>query len=386
MPRMISRLLFISLLFLMSVLLFSCAAPTQEPSPPPVLSATDVVPTLGATATIPPSPIPPTPTPILPVISLENVWDIAPVLTYDNLGNSIRSIAFDPTGSYLAAITGGSSAGLDHRLRLWSMRDGQLVTQSEEYGIDTWDLAFSPRGDRVAVGLHDGRLLIYSVPDLTLVKTLSHPGQVNSVAYSPDGMYLAAGVAEAEGGVVYLWNVEQGVLVRRTLAHPYSVPGLAFSPTGQFLATGAVDRAVKVWQLSNGEIVRRLDQAGQGISVAFSPDNQSLASGMCAESTTGLICIDGQVWLWDTQGWGLEQTLTGPIDWVDAVDFSMDGAIVVGGSRDFAIYLWETSSGSMVRSMTGHTGSIQALDFSEDGRLLATGASDERVIVWAVRP
>ncbi len=386
MRKLISRWLVASLILLFCILLFSCAAPTQEPSPPAILSATDVVPTPEPTTTLPPSPIPPTATPDRQVISPDNIWDIAPLFTFNALGNNIRAVAFDPTGDYLAAVTGGSSAGLDHRLRLWSMIDGQLVSQTEEYGVDTWQLAFSPRGDRVAVGLHDGRLIIYSVPDLTLVTTLSHPGQVNSLAYSPDGMYLAAGVAEDEGGVIHLWNVDQGVLVRRTLAHPYSVPGLAFSPNGQFLATGAVDRAVKVWQLSNGELVRRLDQAGQGVSVAFSPGKEWLASGMCAESTTGFKCVDGQVWVWSTVGWQLEKQLSGPIDWVDVIDFSVDGSLLAGGSRDFAIYLWEPSSGKMERSLTGHTGSVQALDLSGDGRLLASGASDERVIVWAVTP
>jgi WD40 repeat protein len=351
-----------------------------------MLSATDVPPSPQPTVTSSPSPIPPTPTPIRPVIAQDNLWDLEPLHTFAALGNSIRTVAFDPASKYLAAITGGNSQGLDHRIRLWSTGTGELVAQSEEFGTDTWDVAISPRGDSIAVGLHNGQLTLYSIPELHQIRSYSHAGQVNSVAYSPDGMYVAAGVAEPEGGVVYLWNVDQGVLVRRSWAHPYSVPSLTFSPTGQYLATGAVDRSVKIWQVSNGQLTRTLDQAGQGLSVRFSTGNEWLGSGMCAQSTTGLRCIDGQVWVWSVGAWTIEQKLSGPVNWVESIAFSPDGSLVAGGGRDYAIYLWERSSGSLLRSIPGHQGAVDGLAISPDGRFLASGATDESVILWAIFP
>jgi WD40 repeat protein len=229
-------------------------------------------------------------------------------------------------------------------------------------------------------------MILYTVPELALITTFNHAGQVNSVAFSPDGMYLAAGVAEPEGGMVYLWNVDQGVLVRRSWAHPYSVPALAFSPNGQYLATGAVDRSVKIWQISNGQLIRTLAQAGQGSGIQFSSSGEWLGSAMCAQSTPALKCINGQVWLWQVDTWALHKQLTGPIDWVESMAFSMDGALVAGGGRDFSIYLWDRTTGSLLRSVLGHQGSVYSLEISSDGRYLVSGASDESVILWAITP
>jgi WD40 repeat protein len=386
MEKKVARWNIAMILFAMCIVLFACAAPIKEASPPARSSATDAPSTPEASATIPPTAIPPTPTAERPMISVGNVWDLIPLFRFEGLGNGIRTVAFDPAGDYLAAITGGNSQGLDHSVRVWSTGSGELIGQSAELGVDIWDVAFSPRGDSLAIGLHNGQVILYTRPDLKKLTTFSHPGQVNSVAYSPDGMYLAAGVAEADGGMIYLWNVDQGVLVRRSWAHPYSVPSLAFSPSGQLLASGAVDRSVKIWQLSNGELLRTLDQAGQGQSLSFSPGGEWLGSGMCSQSTTGFKCVEGQVWLWDVDSGALDKQLSGPIDWVDAVAFSADSALVVGGARDYAIYLWDRTSGSMLRSIASHQGGVEAVAVSRDGRFLASGASDESVILWAIAP
>lgn len=373
-------------IMLISQMLFACAAPSAEPSPPAMLSATDVPPTLASEPTASPTMIPPSPTAILEPITQENLWDLNPRYTFPGLGNSIRAVAFDPSGLYLAAITGGSSLGTDHSIRLWSTATGELLKQSEELGTDLWDIAFSPKGDSLAVGLQNGGLTIYAIPELSTIQSFGHTGQVNTVAYSPDGIYIAAGVAEAEGGMIYLWNTEQGVLVRRQWAHPYSVPSLAFSNNGQYLASGAVDRSVKIWQVSNGQLVRTLEQAGQGLSVRFSLDSTWLGSGMCAQSTSALRCIDGQVWLWSVGDWALDKKLTGPVDWIEAIAFSPDGSLVMGAGRDFALYFWDRSSGALLRSIAGHQGVVQGLALSPDARFLASAATDESVILWAISP
>jgi len=222
--------------------------------------------------------------------------------------------------------------------------------------------------------------------DLSNLGGLMHNGEVNSLAYSPDGGLLAAGVAEAGNGTVYIWDVAQQTIIRSFWAHPYSVPSMAFSPTGQFLATGAVDRSVKVWQVSNGRLLETLAQDGQGTSVIFSKDGSLLASAMCALSDANLKCLRGEVWLWNVPVWGLIRTLSGPVDWVEAVALSPETALVAGGSRDYGVYLWRLRDAVLLRTLIGHSGGVTAIAFSPDGRFLATGSNDESVILWAVEP
>lgn len=346
-------------------------SPTQAPSPLPT-----------QTATTPP----PTATPLPQIIDEANIFDLAAVRTLSGHGNSVKALSFSPDGETLAVSTGGNSNRHEYRLRLWDVSTGNLIATSEELDAIAWDVVFTPGGEIIATALRDGRIVFLDSKDLSNIGSLKHNGEVNSLAFSPDGGLLAAGVAEAGNGMVYIWEVDRRAIIRSFWAHPYSVPSMAFSPTGQFLATGAVDRSVKIWQVSNGGLVKTLAQDGQGTSVIFSKDGSLLATAMCALSDANLKCLRGEVWLWNVPDWGLIRTLSGPVDWVEAVALSPETALVAGGSRDFAVYLWRLRDAALLRTLIGHSEGVSAIAFSPDGRFLATGSNDESVILWAVEP
>ncbi len=372
-------------LLALSLGVFACvvtggAVPTTTSLPPSPTLSPSPLPT--QTATTPP----PTATPLPPIIDEANIFDLTAVHTLTGHGNSVKALAFSPDGETLVVSTGGSSNRQEHRLRLWDVSTGELIATSEEFDTIAWDVVFSPDGEMIATSLRDGRIVFLDTTDLSNIGGLKHNGEVNSLAFSPDGGLLAAGVAEAGNGMVYIWDVDRRAIIRSFWAHPYSVPSMAFSPTGQFLATGAIDRSVKVWQVSNGRLLETLAQDGQGTSVIFSKDGSLLASAMCALSDAKLKCLRGEVWLWNVPDWGLIRTLSGPVDWVEAVALSPETALVAGGSRDFAVYLWRLRDAALLRTLIGHSGGVTAIDFSPDGRTLATGSNDESVILWAVEP
>ena len=355
------------------------ANPTPIPLPPS--------PTLPPPmTTLTPTALPPTATPLPPIIEETNIFNLSVAHILSGHGNSVQALAFSPDGGTLIVSTGGSSSRHEHRLRLWDVSTGALIATSEEFNAIAWDVVFSPGGEMIATGLRDGRIVFLDSTDLSNIGGLKHNGEVNSLAFSPDGGLLAAGVAEAGNGMVYIWDVATQAIIRSFWAHPYSVPGMAFSPTGQFLATGAVDRSVKVWQVSNGQHIETLPQDGQGTSVMFSNDGSLLATAMCALSDANLDCLRGEVWLWNVPDWSLIRTLSGPVDWVEAVALSPETALVAGGSRDFAVYLWRLRDAALLRTLVGHSEGVTALAFSPDGRFLATGSDDETVILWAVEP
>ena len=368
-----------------SIAAFACAVPgTQRVSeigetPDQIL----VEPT--TTSVTPPteSPIPPTATPA-PMIHEENVDMMTDVITLEGHGNVIRDIEFSPNSDMLVVATGGSSARDMNRLHLWDVHTGDLIAVSDELNTITWDVAYSPDGESIVTAMGDGTVRFWQADDLTPLHSFLHAGEVNSVAISPDVRYLAAGVAEPAGGSVVL-RQDDGP-IRRFWAHPYSVPSMDFSPTGQFLATGAVDRSVKVWQVSDGRLVETLLQDGQGTSVLFSPDGSLLASGMCALSDAQIKCSQGEIWAWNVPEWDLVRTFRGPVDWVEDLDFSPNMSLVAGAGRDFAVYVWQLRDARLIRTLAGHTGPVAAVDFSPDGTMLATGSSDETVKIWKITP
>ena len=77
-----------------------------------------------------------------------------------------------------------------------------------------------------------------------------HSNRVWSVAFSPDGQYLASGSLNK---TVKLWHVESGECIRTMEGHSNYVLSVAFSPDGQYLASGSEDKTVKLWSTPGRE-------------------------------------------------------------------------------------------------------------------------------------
>ena len=72
--------------------------------------------------------------------------------------------------------------------------------------------------------------------------------EVNSLAFSPDGEFLASAVGD---GAVKVWNSRTGAEVQAIAAHADSVYSVVFHPDGRHLASAGADRKVKVWDWTN---------------------------------------------------------------------------------------------------------------------------------------
>ncbi len=80
------------------------------------------------------------------------------------------------------------------------------------------------------------------------VRTLGF-GTVLSVAFSPDGQYLAVGTAG--GSSVQLIDIGSWRVVRTFEGHTGSVSSVAFSPDGRLLASGSEDKTIKLWYVGD---------------------------------------------------------------------------------------------------------------------------------------
>jgi WD40 repeat protein len=108
-----------------------------------------------------------------------------------------------------------------------------------------------------------------------------------AVRFSDDGKHLAIcqGSIDREGaaGKVFLLDPATGKKLRElNPSHQRGATDLAFHPDGKHLLTCGRDRLVKIWRLSDGELVRDLGKAEKGLSEAFhaisiTPDGTLLA-------------------------------------------------------------------------------------------------------------
>jgi WD40 repeat protein len=110
-------------------------------------------------------------------------------------------------------------------------------------------VAYSPDGLTLAAGSYRGRIRLWDAmthrerpgPDVANLSS------VVCMAYSPDGRCLASG---HDDRVVRLWDPETGKLLRALAGHQSAVRSLGFTPDGRELASGSSDATIILWDMA----------------------------------------------------------------------------------------------------------------------------------------
>jgi WD40 repeat protein len=105
-----------------------------------------------------------------------------------------------------------------------------------------------------------------------------------SVAFSPDGKYLAT--ATMMGRTARIWEVTTGQELAR-MNHDEHVSSVAFSPDGKYLVTASGDGTARIWEVTTGQEFARMQHEKPLYSVAFGPDGRYLAAAG-ADGTVGV--------------------------------------------------------------------------------------------------
>ena len=279
-------------------------------------------------------------------------------------GGGVRTVEFSPVNASLVA-----SAGESNIIKLWNLQNGTVQTLRGHTGIVN-SVAFSPNGELLASVSDDRNIKLWNVHNQQNIATLREGTQFRSVAFSPNGQLLATG-----GWMhVKLWDVRRRVEIA-TLQHDKWVETVVFSDDSQFLAVG--DRwkdgsgTVKVWDVKSRQVVATLEEDMVVVrSVTFSTDDRYLASSH----------YNGEVKVWNVSDWELLRTMpAGDYD----IAFSPDGKMIAGtGNGD--VNLWWVEDGTKVAQLAGPAGWMHPVDFSHDGTALAVGAEDGFVRLYNI--
>ncbi len=232
-------------------------------------------------------------------VKLWNLPDGSAMNTVKLAPDSLECLAVSPDGRMLAS--GGGGGATDHMLRLWRLPDGAFLRTLEGRTTrGTTCLAFSPDGQTLTEGHDNGRVQVWHLSRDNISATLKgHGTDVTCLAFSPDGQMLASGSSKRPLTDIFyndpgiqLWRVSDGSALSKLEGHPGTIEGLAFSPDGMLLAScgGLDDKTVRIWRLPDGSLLQTLtDHICPVTCGVFSPNGQSLATGSS----------DGTVRVWD---------------------------------------------------------------------------------------
>jgi WD40 repeat protein len=262
--------------------------------------------------------------------------DLVRSLTGQN--NNARALAFSPDSTLLAAGTGTSGQNLS--LYLWRVTDGaRLAGRVPAHGNGTTGVAFTPdQQTLVTCGFHDRTIKEWPVPEV------SNPVVIQNL--DPD------------------------------LGYAPFIDIIAVSPDGQLIAVGD-GTGVKLRRTSDGTLVREIEERGATIvSLAFSPDGQTVAAGVMHQDPQYATCLDCFVRQWRVEDGAVVRTFRG-VDGNDfyfpRIGFSGDGRIIAAGvdigppgAERGLIQFWNAESGETV-FVDRRPASVHAFAYAPDG-------------------
>ena len=109
------------------------------------------------------------------------------------------------------------------------------------------------------------------------------------------------------------------------------------------------------------------------LSVAYSPDGQSIVSGSGGPDNT--------IRIWNAEtDYTVGRRLEGHTEAVISVSYSPDGRHIISGSRDNTIRIWDAKTGSIVGKLPeGHTDQVQSAVCSPYGHHIIFGSSETAI-------
>lgn len=211
----------------------------------------------------------------------------------------LQAVAFSPCGGRLA------SGGHDRSVIFWDAQIGKAQHRTYQGDSKVWSLSFSLSGARLASGGVNGAIRVWDATTGALLRTIPqayegyatrvHFSPTNSsrlasisgnamislfdvdsgdlfhsfagsrfALFSPDGRTIATAGGSDFSEVhrdrdfreVHLFDAETGALRSTMVSHCKGLSAVSFSIDGRTLASGSIDGACKVWDLSNGALLR----------------------------------------------------------------------------------------------------------------------------------
>lgn len=236
--------------------------------------------------------------------------------------------------------------GKDHSNMVWHPADwnGQGKIYDETSYMDFYDpggavrsLAYSPDGRWMASGGEDHQVILWNTAGWSIRWAVNpEDGRPVSLAFSPDSSKLAAGFDDASGGRYYIliWNIPSGTPFTMLQGHTGSVNALAWSQDGSKIASASSDGTARIWIVAGGPTTY-LNHPAPVTGLSW-----NWATSAIATSST-----DGDVRLWNAGTGALQRTLVygQPLT---SIDSNPAGSILATSSTDGAVIIWDVASGS----------------------------------------
>jgi WD40 repeat protein len=292
----------------------------------------------------------------------------------------IESLAFSPSGSYIAA------SSLDGIVTLWDVSTGQCIKTFETLEGDYSGLHF--------VGFAgNGRYLVFpsrhirggmsfvmvEIPTGEVVRRFSQLSE--GLAISSDGKYVAIASSSMKGDIITIYSLETGEQTAKIEGDTKAI-SFCFSPQEKYIISAcAFKKGIADWE--DSVIVDIIDVLTGSSKKTFIETNLSLEQWAFSPNEQYLAYVaEDRIELWALPSMRLSRVLAQGHDFYCHADcvFSPNGRYLA--VPNINIEIWDVLSGELTRSIhesgtvtieaPGFPPIIKALGLSSDGRYIAS--------------
>ncbi|XP_024007494.1 WD40 repeat-containing protein HOS15 isoform X2 [Eutrema salsugineum] len=171
------------------------------------------------------------------MIYLCKIGETRPVKVFAGHQGEVNCVKWDPTGSLLASCSDDSTA------KIWNIKQHNFVHDLREHTKEIYTIRWSPTG----------------------------PGTNN-----PNKQLTLA--SASFDSTVKLWDAELGKMLCSFNGHREPVYSLAFSPNGEYIASGSLDKSIHIWSIKEGKIVKTYTGNGGIFEVCWNKEGNKIAA------------------------------------------------------------------------------------------------------------
>ncbi|KAL1594454.1 SCF ubiquitin ligase complex subunit cdc4 [Paraconiothyrium brasiliense] len=281
---------------------------------------------------------------------------------YDTKTGALRSRLEGHEGGVWALQYEGNtlvSGSTDRSVRVWDIEKGKC-TQVFQGHTSTVRCLVILKPTKIGE-THDGQPIMMPKEELIITGSRDSSLRVWKLPKPGDRSIIQTGPPANDSDNPYF--------IRALTGHHHSVRAIAAH--GDTLVSGSYDCTVRVWKISTGEVLHRLQGHSQKVySVVLDTERNRCISGS----------MDNMVKVWSLDTGACLFTLEGHTSLVGLLDLSHER--LVSAAADSTLRIWDPENGQCRSRLCAHTGAITC--FQHDGQKVISG-SDKTLKMWNVK-